>query len=87
MTTTDEARLIALQQAGTETAEIGRQPGIPRGPVSSRATALACQGKIQPRPRGGAYPMQRRQAALSGVLPDTSGVSARVSANPPPTAD
>jgi hypothetical protein len=30
--------------------------GIPRGTVKSRAYTLARQGKIQPRPRGRAYP-------------------------------
>jgi hypothetical protein len=62
MTPADEARFIALWQAGTETAEIGRQLGIPRGTVASRAYTLAKQGKIQPRPKGGAYPRQKALA-------------------------
>jgi hypothetical protein len=64
MTPTDEARFIALWNAGTETAEIGRQLSIPRGTVASRAHTLVRQGKIQPRPRGGAYPKQQAQARL-----------------------
>jgi hypothetical protein len=61
MTPADEARFIALWQAGTETAEISRQLGIPRGTVASRAHTLAKQGKIQPRPKGGSYPRQKAQ--------------------------
>jgi hypothetical protein len=62
MTPAEEARFIALWNAGTETAEIGRQLGIPRGTVSSRAYTLVRQGKIQPRPKGGNY---LRQQALA----------------------
>jgi len=62
MTPTDEATVIALWQAGTETAEIGRQLGIPRGTVASRAHTLVRQGKIQPRPKGGAYPRRKALA-------------------------
>jgi DNA-binding IclR family transcriptional regulator len=61
MTPAEEAHFIALWQAGTETAAIAQQLGIPRGTVGSRAYALVRQGKIQPRPKGGNYPMQRRQ--------------------------
>ena len=61
MTPAEEACFIALWQAGTETAEIGRQLGIPRGTVSSRAYTLVPQGKIQPRPKGGAYPRRKSQ--------------------------
>jgi hypothetical protein len=76
-------RLQTLCDDGTETAEIGRQLGIPRGTVSSRAYTLVRQGKIQARPRGGAYPTQRRQSALAGVSPDISGVPMRVSDDTP----
>jgi hypothetical protein len=61
MTPAEEARFIALWQAGTETAAIAQQLGIPVGTVSSRAYTLVRQGKLQPRPRGGAYPRQRGQ--------------------------
>jgi hypothetical protein len=84
MTPAEEARFIELWNTGTEQAAMGRQLGIPRGTVSSRAYALQRQGKIQPRPRGGAYPMQRRQATLAGVSNDTSRVSTGVSARTPP---
>jgi hypothetical protein len=62
MTRDEETRIITLWNAGTETAEIGRQLGIPVGTVYSRATTLARQGKIQRRPRGGNYPSQRALA-------------------------
>ena len=74
MTPDEERAFIALWNAGTETATIARQLGIPQGTVFSRAHTLVRQGKIQPRPRGGAYPTQRRQAALARV---SAGVSAR----------
>jgi Winged helix-turn-helix DNA-binding len=57
----EEARFITLWNTGTEQAEISRQLGIPRGTVSSRASTLARQGKIQPRPKGGAYPRRTAQ--------------------------
>jgi hypothetical protein len=69
MTPADEAHFIALWQAGTETAAIGRQLGIPLGTVKSRAYTLARQGKIQPRPRGGTYPRQKAQARESASIP------------------
>jgi Winged helix-turn-helix DNA-binding len=67
MTPADEARFIALWQAGTETAAIAAQLGIPPGTVSSRAKRLVEQGKLQPRPRGGAYPGQRAKARPEGT--------------------
>jgi hypothetical protein len=57
----EEARFIALWTAGTTTAAMAQQLGIPRGTVASRAYALVRQGKIAARPKGGAYPMPRRQ--------------------------
>jgi hypothetical protein len=62
MTPVEEARLIQLWQASTPTATIAQQLGIPRGTMASRAYALRQQGKIQPRPKGGAYPRQKAQA-------------------------
>jgi hypothetical protein len=67
MTPADEALFIDLWNAGTATAAIAQQLGIPRGTVGSRAHALAKQGKIQARPKGGAYPHQRHQAAMAPV--------------------
>jgi DNA-directed RNA polymerase specialized sigma24 family protein len=45
MTPTEEARFIALWHAGTETAAIAQALGIPRGTVSSRASALRAAGE------------------------------------------
>jgi hypothetical protein len=56
VTSADEARFIQLWQQGVDSATIGQSLGIPHGTVSSRAATLVRQGKIQPRPRGGAYP-------------------------------
>jgi DNA-directed RNA polymerase specialized sigma24 family protein len=61
VTPAEEARFIALWQAGTETAAIARQLGIPVGTVSSRAHALRQQGKIEARPKGGNYPRSTTQ--------------------------
>lgn len=83
MTPTDEATFITLWQQGTSQQELAARLGVPVGTIKSRASALARQGKIQPRPKGGAYPRQRRQAALAGVSPDTSGVSTWVSSDTP----
>ena len=57
-----ESEFIALWQQGCEVAEIATRLGIPRGTVSSRASALTREGKIQRRPRGGAYPQQKALA-------------------------
>jgi DNA-binding IclR family transcriptional regulator len=57
----EEARVIDLMTQCLEQTAIAQALGIPRGTVSSRAMVLVAQGKIQPRPRGGAYPRQRAQ--------------------------
>ena len=62
MTLAEEARFIALWNAGTETAAIAQALGIPVGTVSSRAHVLQLQGKIQPRPRGGPHARRVAQA-------------------------
>jgi hypothetical protein len=72
MTPAEEARFIALWQAGTEQTAIAQALGIPRGTVSSRASALAKQGKIQPRPKGGAYPRQKAQGRLGAEGPPST---------------
>ena len=59
MTPTEEARFIALWTAGTATAAMAQQLGIPVGTVGSRAYTLVRQGKIQARPKGGNYPRQK----------------------------
>jgi hypothetical protein len=72
MTPAEEARFIALWNAGTETAEIGRQLGIPRGTVSSRAYTLVRQDKIQARPKGGNYPRQQARTRPTLALSETT---------------
>jgi hypothetical protein len=59
MTPAEEARFIALWQEGATYRELAAALRCPLGTVSSRAAALEAQGKIQPRPRGGAYPKQK----------------------------
>jgi GcrA cell cycle regulator len=85
MTPADEARFIQLWTQGVDSAEIGRQLGIPRGTVSSRAKRLVAQGKIQPRPRGGAYPKQKALARQDGALPpaDHPRTTREAPASPP----
>jgi DNA-directed RNA polymerase specialized sigma24 family protein len=53
MTAADEARFIQLWQQGASYRDIAQALGCPLGTVASRSAALAAQGKIQPRPRGG----------------------------------
>jgi DNA-binding transcriptional MocR family regulator len=57
---------------------IAQRLGIPKGTVQSRAHRLQQQGKIQPRPRGGAYPSQRalaRQERAPAQAPAPAGAS------------
>jgi hypothetical protein len=61
MTPDAEQEFIDLWQQGLTTDAIAQQLGIPRGTVGSRAKRLVAQGKIQARPRGGAYPRQHAQ--------------------------
>jgi hypothetical protein len=53
MTPTEEAEFITLWQQGASYRELAQALGCPLGTVASRSAALAAQGKIQPRPRGG----------------------------------
>jgi hypothetical protein len=73
MTSAEEQKFIRLWQQGRTSAAIAQALGVPLGTSSSRPHTLQRQGKIQPRPRGGAYPTQRRQAALPGVSNGVSG--------------
>jgi hypothetical protein len=76
----EEARFIALWQAGLETPEIARQLGIKATTAQSRAYRLQQRGLIQPRPRGGAYPSlraQERAGTAEGVSSHTPRVSHR----------
>jgi hypothetical protein len=61
-----EAEFMALWRAGVDTAAIAKQLGIPQGTVSSRAHTLQRQGKIEPRPRGGARNPRVAQARQAG---------------------
>jgi Homeodomain-like domain len=54
MTPDDEATFIQLWQEGASYKAIAQALGCPLGTVASRSAALAAQGKIVPRPRGGA---------------------------------
>jgi transposase len=66
MTPVDEATFIELWQQGLTTDAIAQRLGIKAGMARSRADSLQQAGKIQPRPRGGAYPRQKAQGR-SGV--------------------
>jgi uncharacterized phage infection (PIP) family protein YhgE len=67
MTPADEAEFIRMWQQGASQQELAQHLGVPVGTVKSRASALARQGKIQARPKGGAYPRQRHQAGQEGA--------------------
>jgi hypothetical protein len=64
-----EPEFIQLWEAGATQAQIAAALGVPLGTVKSRAHALAAQGKLQPRPRGGAYPSQQAKAHPPGQRP------------------
>jgi hypothetical protein len=57
----DEARFIALWSQGASYRALAQALGCALGTVATRAKRLAAQGKIQARPRGGAYPRQHAQ--------------------------
>jgi hypothetical protein len=67
MTPADEATFITLWQQGASQHELAQRLGVPVGTIKSRAASLARQGKIQARPKGGAYPRQRHQARQEGA--------------------
>jgi DNA-binding transcriptional MocR family regulator len=62
MTPAEEAHFIQLWQQGASYRELAQALGCALGTVGSRAAALVAQGKIQPRPCGGAYRQQRALA-------------------------
>jgi hypothetical protein len=74
MTPTDEATFIELWQQGTSYRELAAALRCPLGTVASRSAALVAQGKITPRPRGGAYPRRKVLARQEGAPtpPETS---------------
>jgi hypothetical protein len=69
MTPTDEAHFIQLWQQGASYQQLAQALRCPLGTVASRAAALVAQGKIPPRPRGGAYPKQKAQARDHSPIP------------------
>jgi transposase len=75
MTPADEQKFITLWQQGASQQAIAARLGVPLGTVKSRASTLARQGKIQPRPRGGAYPRQQARARVDLPNPATTSVT------------
>jgi Homeodomain-like domain len=69
MNAEEQARFIQLWQEGASVAAIAQALGCPEGTVKSRAHTLAHQGKIQARPRGGAYPHQKAQGRVHSPSP------------------
>jgi hypothetical protein len=97
MTPAEEATFIELWQQGASYKAIATAMRCPLGTVASRSAALAAQGKIQPRQRGGAKARQQALARQDGaevsagtprvskqVSTDTPGVSPRVSPDTQP---
>jgi hypothetical protein len=64
-----EPEFIRLWQTGASQAAIAAALGVPVGTVKTRAKTLAAEGKIQARPRGGAYPSQQAKAHPPGQRP------------------
>jgi hypothetical protein len=91
VTPTAEAEFIALWQQGLSHEAIAQQLGCPVGTVKSRAHTLAHQGKIQARPRGGAYPRQQALARSEAEGPPSTvhpgTVDGPPSHRPPSTVD
>jgi hypothetical protein len=58
MTPADEAEFIQLRNQGASYKAIAQAQRCPLGTVASRSAALAAQGKITPRQRGGAKARQ-----------------------------
>jgi hypothetical protein len=80
MTPADEATFIARWQQGLAQDAMAHRLGIPRGSVSSRASTLVRQGKIQPRPQGwgpseaaGQGPAGRQRSVSPLPLPAEGG--------------
>jgi DNA-binding transcriptional MocR family regulator len=63
MTPTEEAQFIQLWQEGASYQAIAQAMRCPLGTVASRSAALAAQGKITPRQRGGAKARQEGSPA------------------------
>jgi hypothetical protein len=69
MTPADEATFITLWQQGASQQAIAARLGVPVGTVKSRAHSLSRQGKIEARPRGGAYPHQQARQRVDLLPP------------------
>jgi DNA-binding transcriptional MocR family regulator len=69
MTPAEERQFIRLWQAEASYRDLAQALGCALGTVGSRAAALVVQGKIQPRPRGGAYPRRKALARQEGTPP------------------
>jgi hypothetical protein len=67
MTSAEEAEFTALWEQGATYRELAAALRCPLGTVASRTAALVAQGRITPRPRGGAYPSRRAQAQPEGA--------------------
>jgi hypothetical protein len=66
MTPDAEQAFIRLWTEGASYRDLAQALGCALGTVGSRAAALVAQGKIQPRPRGGAYPKQKALSRQDG---------------------
>jgi DNA-binding transcriptional MocR family regulator len=82
MTSAEKRRFIRLWTQEASCREIAQALGCALGTVASRASVLVRQGKIQPRPRGGAY---SRQQGLTHLSPD--GTPASPATPAPPAAE
>jgi DNA-binding transcriptional MocR family regulator len=72
MTSSEELVFIRMWQQGASYRELAQALGCPLGTVASRSAALAAQGKIHPRRRGGAYSSRRAKAQAPLALSDTN---------------
>ena len=61
MTADEESTFITRWRQGATYRDLAQALGCALGTVGSRAAALVARKKIQPRPRGGAYPRQKAQ--------------------------
>jgi hypothetical protein len=86
MTPTDEATFITLWQQGASYQAIAQAMRCPLGTVASRSAALAAQGKITPRPRGGAKARQGtvHDAVHSGAGPTPTPADSALPTRDPP---
>jgi hypothetical protein len=69
MTPAEEAHFVELWQQGASYRQIAQAVGCGLGTMGTWASALVAQGKIQPRPRGGAYPHRRAKARPADPSP------------------